>query len=390
MPAVSAPLLADRNILPTFPPKPFLPQEQKVGQSPTFLKNCFPNPYNLFMEKIKSKKSKETSQEYSSVICSKRENWIDVLRGIAILAVIVDHSLYIFPAFWNTLVSNHTFFSVNWFIFLAAYSNCISFSLKSGSFIQKISGFYRRRSNIFLPYIVATIIYYIYLSWPSFDFKILLSKIFNFSGSYHLYFVQVIIQLYLIFPFIFIILGKIRNIYYQIILLVIITLISFKIIPLNTQPWNYQNFFAPLYIAYLPVFTASIIFFFRSQNIQKWISYIAVAIYILMEVFLFLSGGVFSVNIPNFYLSLWSITLLLTIKLAIDLTSKHKTKTGELLSYLGRKSLPIYLYHFLILKILSKSSLSQNGLFFVLSILISVILSLVIDNIYTRLKSRLV
>lgn len=322
-------------------------------------------------------------------ICSmRREDWIDILRGIAILAVLTDHSLYLFPAFWNTTISQHTFFSVNWFIFLAAYSNCISFSLKSGSLIQKIFGFYKRRSNILLPYIFATIIYYIYLSWPSFDFKILLSKIFNFSGSYHLYFVQVIIQLYLIFPFIFIILGKIRNIYYKIIILAIINLISFKIIPLNNQPWNYQNFLAPLAIAYLPVFTSAIIFFSQSKNIQKWISYIAVAIYILMEIFLFLSGGVFAINIPNFYLSLWSITLLLTVKLASDLFSKYKTKTVELLSYLGRKSLPIYLYHFLILKILSKSSLSQKGLFFILSICLSVVISLAIDNIYTRLKIR--
>ncbi len=340
------------------------------------------------MIKIKKKKSKIAPKNYSSVICTRREDWIDILRAVAILAVVTDHSLFLFPAFWNTTISQHTFFSVNWFIFLAAYSNCISFSLKSGSFIQKISGFYRRRSNIFLPYIVATIIYSIYLSWPSFDFKILLSKIFNFSGSYHLYFVQVIIQLYLIFPFIFIILGKIRSIYYQIILLAIITLISFKIIPLNNQPWNYQSPFAPLYIAYLPIFITAVIFFFQSKNIQKWISYLAVSIYILMEIFLLLSGGVFSVNIPNFYLSLWSMTLFLTVKLVVEMLFKYHTKIGGLLSHIGRKSLPIYLYHFLILKILSKSSLSQNGLFFILSICLSVIISLAIDNIYTRLKIR--
>ena len=180
---------------------------------------------------------------------SERLIELDILRGLSIIGVILIHIVGLSFHFWNEgstvwtgLITIDQFFrfSVPLFVFISGYT---LYSKYSNNF--QIWKFYSRRIGRILPwYFFWGIIIYIYLhsqvkpgfiDYPTWKL-ILLGKV-----DYHLYFVSMIFQLYIIFPVLLWLYKKFRLNF--IILLFILEAFMYYIFSLDGQkiihlPWR--------------------------------------------------------------------------------------------------------------------------------------------------------
>ena len=122
--------------------------------------------------------------------------WLDLLKGIAMIAVVIDHLFYYYN---NLSVQTHTGFHVSLFILLAGFTSAISIQNRGG--VVNFSYILKRISRIFVPYLIATFIYCFYnkILNPILIFQ----KIITFSASGQLYFVFFYLQLVAISIFIY-------------------------------------------------------------------------------------------------------------------------------------------------------------------------------------------
>jgi len=134
---------------------------------------------------------------------------IDILRGFAFLAVVLQHILAGY--FTNTgysviilsLFLSISRFAVPMFVFITGL--VLFYSSKKLSYFKFIN---RRFSKIFIPYALVTILYYVYQASSNLIhqkniFVILKDYLFLLvtgKGSYHLWFVIMIFQFYLLIP----------------------------------------------------------------------------------------------------------------------------------------------------------------------------------------------
>jgi len=90
--------------------------------------------------------------------------YLDVLKTIAICAVLVDHFSVLFPRPYEYRVLSH--FSVSVFIIVAGFSSYIAMPKHFETLAQKSGGtnfFIHRMSSLFLTYVVACILNYAYM-----------------------------------------------------------------------------------------------------------------------------------------------------------------------------------------------------------------------------------
>ena len=105
--------------------------------------------------------------DYTKSKKPKNYLWLDLLKGIAMIAVVIDHLFYYYN---NLSVQTHTGFHVSLFILLAGFTSAISIQNRGG--VVNFSYILKRISKIFLPYLIATLIYCIYFQY--FDLAIIL------------------------------------------------------------------------------------------------------------------------------------------------------------------------------------------------------------------------
>lgn len=143
---------------------------------------------------------------------SNKQIWItelNYLRAFAILAVIMIHTTMYFTEInkFNNLmisliivnVSSH--FAVPVFIIISGIVLTLSYSDKID-----IKDFYRRRLFFLIPsYLIISIFYYLINCYifqtKTFSFLELLYRILAGKGEFHLYFIIIILQFYILFPF---------------------------------------------------------------------------------------------------------------------------------------------------------------------------------------------
>jgi peptidoglycan/LPS O-acetylase OafA/YrhL len=177
---------------------------------------------------------------------------LDVLRGLSIIGVILVHiiggSFHFWPegsTIWTLFVSMDQFFrfSVPLFVFISGYS---LYSKYAQNF--KYREFYVKRARRILPwYIVWSLIIYTYIHLtvkPGFIDYPTWKLIFLGKVDYHLYFVSMIFQLYLLFPVLLWLYKKFRyNFVFVLFVLeatlyLVFTLDGAKIIQL---PWRFYE-----------------------------------------------------------------------------------------------------------------------------------------------------
>jgi peptidoglycan/LPS O-acetylase OafA/YrhL len=126
--------------------------------------------------------------------------WLDALKGIAIIAVVLDHAFIVD----NYEVWKHLYFHVSWFIFLAGVTNAYSARRRRFDSMGEVFAMWRRRiSNILPVYLVASILAFVFIyagreSGHAFARDFLL-----FHTLPPLYFIALLIQLFLAFPIFF-------------------------------------------------------------------------------------------------------------------------------------------------------------------------------------------
>lgn len=133
--------------------------------------------------------------------------WIDFLKGLAIIAVVLDHMcgiLYI-----DYRIQLMSFYSVTLFIILAGITSYISMDKKR--IINYDFGYVLKRlKSVLVKYIIATIIITTY-SMRFFDLKVVLDKIINFTASGPFYFIVFFCQLIVVSPILYLFLKKVET-----------------------------------------------------------------------------------------------------------------------------------------------------------------------------------
>lgn len=133
-------------------------------------------------------------------VIRERIDWIDFIKGMAILAVVIDHySGSVSSLSWASM----SYYSVTLFTFIAGITSY--YSLKRQETIE-IKYVVRRLKHILIPYIVATCLYVFY-SNHFLDIGTLLKSIVGFSASAPFYFILYFLQLLIISPLLFYIIS---------------------------------------------------------------------------------------------------------------------------------------------------------------------------------------
>lgn len=327
----------------------------------------------------------------------KRESWIDALRGIAITAVVLDHALYFLPAYRNNLLWRHTFFSIPWLVFLSGIANTLSSLQKKWIFPKSYFIFWKKRLlGIYLPFIFATIIIHFFLHQQKIKIAILWPEILNFSVQPSFYFINLILQLYILFPFLFSVLNYSKRWWQQMIVLIVVFIYSFFIFASGAPPMSFTRS-APLFggqllfTFFLGMLYKQVTIFHSIKRLFLFLIYtFALTAFIIYEVKIFKFGGEF-LRFINYDSLIWSASLLVIIKKVIDILEKKKISLG-LLKFLGQHSLFIYLFHYFFLGAfiypLSPGAIPlfyrifpwQAG--FVVIVVLAVILSLIMEYIF--------
>lgn len=168
---------------------------------------------------------------------NKKTQEIELLRGFAILAVICLHTTVYFTKITNfndivaTIVTIRELsdFAVPTFIFVSGFVLSLKYK---GNFTKNL--FYIKRAKSILPqYLLVSVVYLMeplkilqsgVIKIPS--LSDILFKIFSASSSGHLWFIAVIIELYLVYPYIVDIYSKFASYNKSILLLVIAGIIQ--------------------------------------------------------------------------------------------------------------------------------------------------------------------
>ncbi|KMT21180.1 acyltransferase [Clostridium cylindrosporum] len=142
----------------------------------------------------------------------KRIYEVDILRGIAFLAVVLQHSLAgfiydsnlkVYESITSSLLLNIIRFAVPLFVVMTGFS--LYYSDKGNGYLEFIK---KRFNQIILPYLLWTVVYDLFMFLITgmkvkglYDTLIeYLKYVFTGTASYHLWYMVMIIQFYLIYP----------------------------------------------------------------------------------------------------------------------------------------------------------------------------------------------
>ncbi|MEG2892755.1 MAG: acyltransferase [Clostridium sp.] len=163
----------------------------------------------------------------------KRIEEVDILRGVAFLAVVLQHSLasFIYEPTVNTyegiisaFILNSLRFAVPIFVFMTGFS--LYYTDKGQGYFEFLL---KRFKQIIVPYMLWTLVYDILMFFIMGRFDLSLKDIvyqyFNYvltgTGFYHLWYMAMIIQFYIVFPVFKIFINKKRSFTLNTIVLII-------------------------------------------------------------------------------------------------------------------------------------------------------------------------
>ncbi len=126
-----------------------------------------------------------------------RTKWVDVAKFMAIIAVMIDHTLGLLYS--DGYVQFFSFYSVSLFILVMGITTMWSYSKADGALCTKALS---KCLKILRPYAVATIIYSIFTD-GTFNFEVILNRFIYFHASPPFYYVLLYIQLIIISPLLF-------------------------------------------------------------------------------------------------------------------------------------------------------------------------------------------
>lgn len=276
--------------------------------------------------------------------------WLDLLKGIAMIAVVVDH---LYAYYQNLTIQYHTGFHVSLFILVAGFTSAISIQNRGG--LVNFSYIIKRILKIFVPYLIATLIYCLY--YEIFDLSIIFKKIYTFSVAGPLYFVFFYIQLIAISYFIYKLVNHKKSNFLDIALIIIFYLLAFFL--------NKHKIINSFYGGSGVLFGGSFLFLFilgfiakkyekifENKKINLILFFISFLFLIIYEIFNLVSKS-WSNPANNWLLGYTLIIFSLVVSLCYLFLNKF-SKYLLPITIIGKNSLPIFLYHTLFINIFAK------------------------------------
>lgn len=280
------------------------------------------------------------------------------------IAVILNHSEgLIYPA--NSSIIMHSIYSVSLFIFVAGITSAISISSKS-----KIDARYilKRLNSIIIPYFFATLVYHIINNNYRFDLTLFRQQIFEFSASGAFYFVAFFIQLVIISTVLYSLFKINGSILKQIFILLVIYFIASKYLnnftSIGSIPLGGGKLLGG---SYLFSFSLGMFFYMRRTLIAGKVA-IGCLILSAISIFVIEYKSLLHLawsNPPNKFALVYAFTIFGIIyscyAVYSDYFSKYKMnylkKLLNIVNYIGKNSLYIFLYHLLFLSLGQKYNL---------------------------------
>lgn len=309
---------------------------------------------------------------------------MDILRGIAFLSIVLQHSIgeYFYRAgiqpedtYLIGMIYNFSKFGVPIFVFITGMALFYNYNqqLKYGTFMKK------RVSDILVPFILWNFIYIMYvfstfnlfaLDWATLYKEFITPKI-----GYHLWYIIMIFQFYLLYPLFLKMVKWIdttRNkrrisLITLFILYVIYLWLSYHYLPLHISEYplwlqqilNERNIFFISYIFYFIFggFAALHLNKFRDwvTKSTSWNSFLFFALLIWVTYELFAGLKSFhSLDFSNTLkptVFLFVMSEILILYLLAMLIAQYKTYVNKILTFIGTYSFGAYLIHALVLSV---------------------------------------
>jgi peptidoglycan/LPS O-acetylase OafA/YrhL len=302
----------------------------------------------------------------------KKYEFIDSLRGIAILGVIFVHTSKSITSLNPILLSVCNFgkHGVQLFFLLSAYTLCLSNQNRRSEFNSKTKYFIRRFFRIAPLYYFGIGLYgivFILRNYYGVETYLLTTKYSTLSVIQHLTFTQSLSQdsifavvpggwsigaemlFYLMFPFLFDIFSKLSSMAFLFLipfLALVIVFVFFRALPHIFPPLSDHNFnfYYCTILNQIPIFLIGISFFFLSSNtiVKSSTGWLFLIIFIL-------TIGI--LNILYFKqirdISLFPFTVALSMTFLISAFRSLAFLNVKPLQLIGRLSYSIYLFHFI-------------------------------------------
>lgn len=271
-------------------------------------------------------------------------DWLDALKGMAILAVVIDHA-FIVDSF---IVWKHVYFAVSFFIFLSGVSNTISARRRNFRPLRDAPEFWGRRLRTLLgPYLWASVLGYVIVNHRSLSLLAFLKQLALFHSLPPLYFIALLLQFLLVFPLLYWLLFRLGNLL-RVLTLVPVVLVGTLISQVVTFPWvlgaHYLLGASFLYLFVAGMLAAPILV--RTQH-PRLVALGSLIVFAYAERVVMQSDAAVMTHPPSNLLVVYSIALLGIFYGAFRVSPGAWLTRG--LSYLGHHSLDIFLYHYVFL-----------------------------------------
>lgn len=282
---------------------------------------------------------------------------LDYMRFIACFAVMIVHitatgiTEYIhgsFPYTLMLLINRSIKFTTPVFILLSGVTSFYSYGYKNREF--KYMEFLKKRlSKVVVAYLVWCIIYYaayIYLGYYTIDIKFFVKRVLLGTMSYHLYFVIIIIQMYIVGPVFYFMLKNTDKKVKMLIFAGIITYLCAEFIRFNLSD--------RLFLKYMVFYMLGIYITMEYNNFLIWIKKNKVFIilgYIIMSIIYTVVSYYDSVIYTFIWFLFSSISLFFVYLIGLFLKDILKN-IYSFIKVFGQSSYYIYLMHPLVLTIM--------------------------------------
>ena len=298
---------------------------------------------------------------------TRRLNWLDILKGLAIIAVVVDHT--------HLPVVRYSIYSVSMFFLILGFNayNSIERSCDS-SIIERL----KSCSRFIILYSIATIIYC--FSRSEFSIQLIYEKIVYFSSSAPFYFCAIYIQISLISGLVYRLIKtacgtellSIRAVASCAILLVIFYFISRLLQNVLLFPNLHgggKYLFGSTYLFLTVLGMVFARFISAIENKRRSVFFLSLLV---------LTASPFYINKiwynpPAFMTCVYTVSIFLVVASA---GFTWKNIASRFIMLLGKYSIHIFLYHLLVIQYLGTGS---KYVTFMLALLVPVLIGVVID-----------
>lgn len=291
-----------------------------------------------------------------------RLTFLDVLKGLAIIAVICNHCMC-----WSSLCPLTflpgiiTYYSVSLFILCAGYTSALSLEHNEKRGMSSFLWIRKKVVHISVCYLAATAVYLFFAS-PShlILFSSFIKSCVNFDASGPFYYIAFFLQLLCVAPFFYYLFsaegGKLRNIF-KVIFYFFTILIAYGCIKYTRIGTIYGGGRFLLGGSFLILYvTGQIIYIYRNiffrKNINLFLFIIAFSHLMLFQFSCFdCIPSVNNVNPPGLWLIFYAVAIFFGISFLFRYFPHFWSVILSPVSFLGKYSLEIFLYHELIIRL---------------------------------------